>query len=133
MLLVLLRIRITLMRIPNLDPVCHSFEADADPDPNYHFHADPYPDPTFHFDADPNPSPSFQNKGSKPEIKCFNTVGSYSIPTFFASHLQIDAKLVQILSATKYILSGPDISDVLSVILTTPDDTHLVPGEYESL
>jgi hypothetical protein len=47
---------------PDLDPVCHSFKADPDPDPTYHFHADPDPDLTFHFDADPNPSPSFQIK-----------------------------------------------------------------------
>jgi hypothetical protein len=42
-----LRIRITLMRIPDPDA---SFHFDTDPDPTFHFDVDP--DPTFHFDAD---------------------------------------------------------------------------------
>jgi hypothetical protein len=40
-----LRIRITLMRIWNLDS---SFPLNADPDPTFHFYADPGPGPAPH-------------------------------------------------------------------------------------
>ncbi len=55
----MLRIHITLMRIW-IRVLLGTFDADADPDPNFHFDADADPDPTFHFHADADPDPSFQ-------------------------------------------------------------------------
>ncbi len=54
-----LRIRITLMRI-RIWVLLGTFDADADPDPTFHFDAEADPEPTFHFHADADPDPSFQ-------------------------------------------------------------------------
>ncbi len=39
----------------------HRYDANPDPDPNFHYDADPYldTDPNFYVDADPDPDPNF--------------------------------------------------------------------------